>query len=78
MPEHYRRHQQAKSDGDSPSKGMKAPGSDVTLKGGWPVDETYGKPMTSVDPTHVGGWSIEKTTAKRQDHRLFTHVSPSM
>jgi len=80
VPEHYRREQAMRQPpaGSSSPPGPTAPGSDVQLKGGWPIDRSYGVQADGRYHTgDSGGWSIEKSLGARKDHALFTRVAPS-
>lgn len=74
VPEHYRRAQAQRA--VPTAAATKAANTDVSLKGGWPVDYTYG--ARADDPCHVAGWSIEKTSVYRGQHALHTHLTASM
>jgi hypothetical protein len=77
VPEHYRREAEMRAlraACTSAGNAINAPGSDVALKGGWPIDRTYGDTAQVSQPT----WSIEKAVAARKDHALFARISPSI
>ena len=69
VPAHYKAEQERIKQQEVLKKfnnGPKAPGTDVPMKGGWPVGPTYGQLLAG----GRYGWSIEKATQPTNDTRL--------
>ena len=70
IPAHYKAEQERVMREEERKKlnnnGPKAPGTTVTMKGGWPVGPTYGQ----LPAGGRYGWSIEKATQPTNDTRL--------